>query len=80
MYIGDTDSIKLKEGYDKSVIDNYNKEVEKRIEYVSKVLDFPIEMYKPKDQEGIEHMLGVFDFDGFYTRLHHSTELKSMQL
>ena len=23
-------------------------------------------MYKPKDQEGIEHMLGVFDFDGFY--------------
>lgn len=62
----DTDSIKLKEGYDKTVIDNYNIEVEKRIENVSKILGFDIDLYKPKDQEGQEHMLGVFDFDGFY--------------
>ena len=57
----DTDSLKLKSGYDKKVIDNYNEEVKERIKYVSKVLDIPIEKYSPKDIKGKEHLLGVFE-------------------
>ena len=34
-YIGDTDSLKLKEGYDKQVIDNYNKQVIEKLQKVS---------------------------------------------
>ena len=57
----DTDSIKLAEGYDKNVINNYNNEVEERIKYVSKILDIPIEKYSPKDIKGDSHLLGVFE-------------------
>ena len=57
----DTDSLKLLNGYDKNVIDNYNKEVEERIEYVSKMLNIPIEKYSPKDIKGEKHLLGVFE-------------------
>ena len=57
----DTDSLKLAEGYDKNVINNYNNEVEERIKYVSKVLDIPIEKYSPKDIKGDSHLLGVFE-------------------
>ena len=62
----DTDSLKVYGDYDKSVIDNYNIEVENRIKRVSEELDIPIEKFAPKDSEGIPHMLGVFDFDGHY--------------
>ena len=57
----DTDSLKICEGYDKNVILKYNKEVEERIKYVSKILDIPIEKYSPKDIKGEEHLLGVFE-------------------
>ena len=57
----DTDSLKLSEGYDKSVIDNYNNDVIERIKYVSKILDIPIEKYSPKDIKGDSHLLGVFE-------------------
>lgn len=59
----DTDSIKLIEGYDKSVIDDYNKEVKKRINYVSQALRIPIERFAPKDIHGKEHMLGLFEYE-----------------
>lgn len=62
----DTDSLKVYGNYDKSVIDNYNIEVENRIKRVSEELKIPIEKFAPKDSEGIPHMLGVFDFDGHY--------------
>ena len=62
----DTDSMKLKEGYNQKVIDDYNAFVENKIKYVSKALDIPIEKYSPKDSKGKEHILGVFDNDGFY--------------
>ena len=62
----DTDSLKLKSGYDVSVIEEYNKNVLKRIKEASKVLDIPIEKFAPKDIKGIEHPLGVFDNDGNY--------------
>ena len=57
----DTDSLKLKEGYDKKIIDNYNNSVYERIKYVSEMLNIPIEKYNPKDIKGNSHMLGVFE-------------------
>lgn len=62
----DTDSIKLREGFDESVINNYNNFVIDKIKHVSNILNIPIEKFCPKDSKGIEHMLGVFDKDGEY--------------
>lgn len=62
----DTDSMKLKEGYDKTVIEKYNKFVIQKLKYVSKLLDIPYEKFSPKDSKGERHILGVFDNDGQY--------------
>ena len=59
----DTDSIKLVQGYDKSVFDKYNESVIRRINYVSKALRIPVEKFAPKDIHGVSHMLGVFDYE-----------------
>ena len=62
----DTDSIKLKQGYDKQVIEDYNKFVEEKIKYVSKTLEINYEKFAPTDIYGESHMLGLFDSDGNY--------------
>ena len=62
----DTDSIKVLDGYDKSVIDSYNESVKEKIKKVSEELNIPIERFAPKDIYGVSHMLGVFDDDGHY--------------
>ena len=62
----DTDSMKLKQGYNKNVIEEYNNFVHKKIDYVSKTLEIPIEKFSPKDVFGKRHILGVFDSDGNY--------------
>lgn len=62
----DTDSIKVVNGYDKSVIDNYNEFVYKKIKHVSEVLQIPIEKFAPEDIKGVKRPLGVFDDDGHY--------------
>lgn len=62
----DTDSLKLKEGYDKSIIDNYNEFVKNKIKYVSEVLKIPFEKFAPEDIKGKQRMLGLFDDDGHY--------------
>ena len=59
----DTDSIKLIQGYDKKVIEDYNKTVIKRIENVSKLLKIDINKYKPKDKKGREHLIGLFEIE-----------------
>lgn len=64
----DTDSIKVKNGYNKSVIDDYNVYVNKRIDYVSKTLDIDKKRYAPLDIKGVSHMLGVFDKDAHYEK------------
>lgn len=64
--IPDTDSLKLLEGYDKSVIDNYNKNVLKTIKKVCKELSLDEEDFSPVDIYGEKHTLGLWDFDGFY--------------
>lgn len=62
----DTDSMKLKSGYDKKVIDNYNNFVERKIDFVSKTLKIDKEKFEPTDSKGEKHMIGVFDNDGQY--------------
>ena len=62
----DTDSIKLRKGYRKKVIDDYNIEVFKYIAKASKDLGIPVERFIPKDIKGIDRPLGVFDDDGHY--------------
>lgn len=62
----DTDSMKLREGYNKKVIDDYNKFVVNKLKYVSKILNIPFEKFSPKDSKGERHILGVFDNDGQY--------------
>ena len=57
----DTDSLKLKSGYDKSIIDKYNESVKKRIEFVSDILHINKERFAPKDIHGKSHMLGLFE-------------------
>ena len=57
----DTDSLKLRQGYDKSIIDKYNEYVKNRIEFVSDVLHIDMTRYAPKDIHGVSHMLGVFE-------------------
>lgn len=62
----DTDSMKLKEGFDINVIENYNKQVEERIKYVSNLLHIDINKYAPKDIYDKRHMLGLFEEDAHY--------------
>lgn len=57
----DTDSLKLKSGYDKTIIDKYNESVKERIEFVSDVLHIDKERFAPKDIHGKPHMLGLFE-------------------
>ena len=64
----DTDCMKLKEGYNKEYIENYNKYVEYKIKEVSDYLKIPIEQFAPKDTKGKSHMLGVFEEDAKYDK------------
>ena len=57
----DTDSIKLVQGYDKSIFANYNKSVEDKIKYVANLLKIPYDRYCPADSKGRTHLLGVFE-------------------
>ena len=62
----DTDSLKLREGFDIEVINNYNKSVTEKIKKVSNELEIDINKFCPTDSKGIKHELGVFDHDAFY--------------
>ena len=62
----DTDSLKLRKGYNKEIIENYNKFVENKIKYVSKKFNIDIEKFSPKDNKGKNHMLGLFELDEHY--------------
>ena len=57
----DTDSIKLVQGYDKSIFEKYNKSVEDKIKYVANLLQIPFDRYCPADSKGRTHLLGVFE-------------------
>ena len=56
----DTDSLKLMEGFDKSVIDTYNQNVIKRIKKVCSDLGLNEEDFSPLDIKGEKHTLRTF--------------------
>lgn len=62
----DTDSMKLKEGYDKKVIDDYNDFVIRKLHFVSEKLQIDFDKFAPYDIKGEKRILGVFDNDGNY--------------
>lgn len=62
----DTDSAKLKKGYNKKIIENYNKNVVEKIKKVSTDLDIPFDKFCPKDSKGEKHLLGIFEEDAKY--------------
>lgn len=64
----DTDSIKLKNGYNKKIFEDYNDSVMKLISSTCKILNIGAEYYSPKDIKGKEHTLGLFDYEGKYDR------------
>ena len=70
MIYADTDSLKLKQGYDKSVLDKYNDSVRKRIEFVSDILHIDKSRFAPKDIHGVCHMLGLFESETKEGRLY----------
>ena len=63
MIYSDTDSIKLREGYDKNVFREYNKTVEEKIEKTAEALRIDKNKFAPKDIYGKPHMLGLFEFE-----------------
>ena len=63
----DTDSMKLLEGFDKNVINEYNINVDKKLTAVSNYYNLPIEDFSPVDCDGEKHTIGPFDFDGMYS-------------
>lgn len=66
----DTDSIKLRKGYNKSIIDKYNETVKSRIEFVSNLLHIDKSRFAPTDIHGVSHMLGVFESETGSGRSH----------
>lgn len=62
----DTDSIKLRKGYDRTIIDTYNDFVLKKLKQTSQALDIDVDRFAPKDIKGNRRPLGVFDDDGHY--------------
>jgi hypothetical protein len=57
----DTDSIKLVQGYDKSIFEKYNQSVEEKIKRVCEERGLEFERYSPSDIKGNPHLLGVFE-------------------
>lgn len=59
----DTDSIKLKKGYDKKVIEKYNDYVRKLNKKASEDLGIDFDKFCPKDKNGKPHLLGLFELE-----------------
>lgn len=62
----DTDSMKLRKGYDPEVIKIYNDFVERKIKFVSNNLKIPLNKFAPSDVKGHKHLLGIFEQDAIY--------------
>lgn len=65
----DTDSIKIM-NYErhKAYIDSYNKEVVRKLEAMCKHYNIPVERVKPKTKNGVVKLIGVWDFEGVYSK------------
>lgn len=64
----DTDSIKIKNANKHlEFIENYNKEIVRKIDDCLNFYDIDIERSRPKNNKGKVKQIGVWDFDGHYT-------------
>lgn len=61
----DTDSLKIKNNHFKE-FEEYNKEIDRKIELLSSIYDIPIKYFKPKTKYGKVKTLGYFDYEGKY--------------
>ena len=61
----DTDSIKCTQNNSDFFI-RYNEEIKKRSDTRADLLNVSRETFSPKDKFGIEHRLGIFDYEGTY--------------
>lgn len=62
----DTDSVKYYGDFD-YIFEDYNKSIYKKYEEVCKRFSqLNVEMFTPKDKHGVEHPLGIFDYEGEY--------------
>ena len=65
----DTDSIKCLNAADHAAyIDEYNKRIIAQLKAACDYHHIPVELIAPKTIKGVEKPLGVWDFDGHYTR------------
>ena len=65
----DTDSIKfLNYEKHKPFIEAYNKNLIKKLKKMCSLYKIPIEKLKPKTKEGKEKFIGLWDFDGHYSK------------
>lgn len=65
----DTDSIKfLNYEKHKPFIEAYDKNLIKKLEKMCSLYRIPIEKLKPKTKEGVEQFIGLWDFDGHYSK------------
>lgn len=58
----DTDCVKYINNHD-DVFKKFNEKLIKEIEQSAKANNIPLELFKPKDSKGNEHMLGIFEND-----------------
>lgn len=65
----DTDSLKIVNA-DKHLdyIQDYNDDICSKLEYALDYHGIPYEFYSPKSKDGVEHPLGVWDYEGTYSR------------
>ena len=65
----DTDSIKvINIDNHKEYISNYNQQIKEKVEKCLKFYDIPLEMAYPKTIKGVVKPIGVWDYEGIYTR------------
>ena len=68
----DTDSCKLRDGFNLKIIEDYNKKVYATIEKVCYERGIPKTRFSPKDKDGVPHTLGLFELDGEYSEFIHN--------
>lgn len=64
----DTDSLKLKCGYDMKYINEYNINVDKKIKEVCKNRGLNYNSFNPEDKDCKKHLLGALECDGNYEK------------
>ena len=65
----DTDSVKFTHlEKHKKFFDDYNAFITRKIAYSSDFNKLDVNLFKPKDKNGLEHVIGVFDYEGTYKR------------